>query len=396
MQRSIILLSFLATLVSSLRVVFITDTHIGENCNGDLSENCKPVRNLQDSIARVNTLDPQPDAVFISGDITASALPEQFEKAHEILSAIHAPWFPLLGNHDSWPYTKAADGTFNQTDTPIGDEYFSQVFKNQLDGSKNTVGAGAVVTDWPTSSCINGDYGYQTWHHNYRVSFPTIMPELTFLALDWSSRGSALPYAGVGPEAELHEYPCGTTEWLTNQLHDISNKQDKDIQAATQKLFLVQHHPFHNRDVLDPVGHNRVYNFTFDDKQLLTVQNILQTGGLNVKNYLGVQAGHIHRWFNGHAFTKFTATTQEWMNLIEYETSACKGWYADEQFVSSYTMIDFIYEEGSIPSEGKINSHMNQFWRLPTGKWQEKKLSPDRGDRFSVNDKGFIEQPLYT
>jgi len=59
-------------------------------------------------------------------------------------------------------------------------------------------------------------------------------------------------------------------------------------------------------------------------------------------------------------------------------------------------MIDFTYEEGSIPSEGKINSDMNQFWLLPTGKWQEKKLSPDRGDRFSVNDRGLIEQPLYT
>ena len=112
------------SLHAQVRVVQITDTHIGESCGGILTyEDCKPVRTLADAVARVNELDPQPTAVLITGDITSSALMPEFEKAYELLSAIKAPWYPILGNHDSWPYTRNEDGSFDQTATPIGDQF---------------------------------------------------------------------------------------------------------------------------------------------------------------------------------------------------------------------------------------------------------------------------------
>lgn len=85
-MRFLVVIAILAVLCdacAAIKVAFITDTHLGENCGfpPDLtSAGCKPVRNLEGSVAKVNTLDPQPDAVFISGDITASALPEEFAK----------------------------------------------------------------------------------------------------------------------------------------------------------------------------------------------------------------------------------------------------------------------------------------------------------------------------
>lgn len=38
----------------------------------------------------------------MTGDITASALLEEFQKAREILDALTVPWWPLLGNHDRY------------------------------------------------------------------------------------------------------------------------------------------------------------------------------------------------------------------------------------------------------------------------------------------------------
>lgn len=88
------------------------------------------------------------------------------------------------------------------------------------------------------------------------------------------------------------------------------------------------------------------------------------------------------------------------MGLIEYETSACKGWFIDESFVSAFTTVDFTYEhnrgeiETQTGTKSGIRQHMRQYWQLPSGEWEEKFLKPDRGDRLSVDDKGFIEQPL--
>ena len=161
---------------------------------------------LEAVVERLNSLEGEEavDVVFVSGDISSSALEREFVKANEILSRLTMPWLPAFGNHDAWTYERNADGTFEQTEKPLGDQMFADVFEHQLkNGPKGTNGE-IVVSEWPDTACLNGDFGFKTYHHNYLVDFPAF-PHLHDLVLDWAAREAALPEPGVGPQAELHD-----------------------------------------------------------------------------------------------------------------------------------------------------------------------------------------------
>ena len=80
-----------------LNVAVVTDVHIGESCGGNLSmEHCKPVRALTDVVNHINSM-KSIDAVFATGDLTASALSTEFQKFRDIMDGLQVPWWPLLG-----------------------------------------------------------------------------------------------------------------------------------------------------------------------------------------------------------------------------------------------------------------------------------------------------------
>jgi 3',5'-cyclic AMP phosphodiesterase CpdA len=260
----------------TLSIAVVTDIHIGQTCNHDdlpfTYENCLPVRTLTDAVGKMNSLSL--DGAFASGDIANWGLYEEFTKAREIFDTyLEVPWWPLMGNHDSWPY-KWTNGTFDQTDSPLGDQYFAEIYGDILAANYSKMNStqaarykSAIISGWPLQTCVNQDNkSVNSWFHNFEISFPEFSDSFKILNLDWVSRSTAWPEPGVGPQAELHDYECGTTDWLSNSLKAAD---------PNSKFFLFQHHPFHNVEILDPFGQNTIYNFTFDNYQLKRVQEIL-------------------------------------------------------------------------------------------------------------------------
>lgn len=360
--------------VRQLNVAFITDLHIGEGCYGDLSfESCKPVRTLTDAVNKINEI-PEIDCVFATGDLTSSALIEEFEKVRELLNNLNVPFYPVLGNHDSYPYTKHSDGSFNQTEYAMGDQYFGNIFRDVLQNEYSNTN----IANWTSELCYNADTSFNSWFHNYEVSFPNFSSNFKILALDWVARSDALPEPGVGPQAELHDFECGTIDWLVNQLEQYS---------ADTKIFLAQHHPF----IFDPTGTNGLKNFTFDKEQDARVQQVLMGGGMaqettvdayldgrvngnvtsgsvNPSSYIGVQSGHIHRWFDGYAFTNYTAISEDWLTFPQYETPAAKGWLLNEDFVSSIQIFTFVSGDHIDTTLKRVQG----IWKTPHGEWTDR------------------------
>jgi len=78
--------AFCVAIPMKLRFATLTDVHIGESCNGDLSyDACRPTRALTEALKKINSLDPPIDVVFMTGDLTSSALETEFQKNHDIM-----------------------------------------------------------------------------------------------------------------------------------------------------------------------------------------------------------------------------------------------------------------------------------------------------------------------
>ena len=78
----------------------ISDTHIAGW--GKKTYGIAPmVENLSQCIAHINQLNPEPDVVVVTGDITSSGTVEEFEQAASLLNKLNAPCYAIPGNHDN-------------------------------------------------------------------------------------------------------------------------------------------------------------------------------------------------------------------------------------------------------------------------------------------------------
>jgi 3',5'-cyclic-AMP phosphodiesterase len=74
-------------------VVQLTDLHL---CRADEAGEARVRR----TIAAVTALDPAPDCVLVTGDLTDTGTPEDSRRAAELLGTLDAPLHVIPGNHD--------------------------------------------------------------------------------------------------------------------------------------------------------------------------------------------------------------------------------------------------------------------------------------------------------
>jgi Icc protein len=103
---------------------------------------------LAKAVDAVLALDPAPDAVLMSGDLTEHASTEEYERAAELLAPLSMPLHLLAGNHDEADGLRAHLGAPGQAGEPL--QYSLRLGPLRLIACDTTVGgrdAGALGTE---------------------------------------------------------------------------------------------------------------------------------------------------------------------------------------------------------------------------------------------------------
>ena len=77
-----------------MRIAQITDTHLALDVSSRTED-------LARCVAQINDLDPLPDLVIHTGDVSHHGLPEEYAVARDIMEQLKSPWFVMAGNKDN-------------------------------------------------------------------------------------------------------------------------------------------------------------------------------------------------------------------------------------------------------------------------------------------------------
>jgi 3',5'-cyclic AMP phosphodiesterase CpdA len=95
-------------------LVQLTDPHVGADWgDGD------PVAMLAAAVEAVRAVEPNPDAVLVSGDLADHGGDDEYEQVRELLAPLEAPLYALPGNHDDRAALRRQFGVPGADDEPV-------------------------------------------------------------------------------------------------------------------------------------------------------------------------------------------------------------------------------------------------------------------------------------
>jgi len=256
----------------------LTDVHIGEG-EGDYGtpgyidtltgyEEGYAVRRLREALTylKQNWTAHKLAFIAVTGDLTDSGERSEYLRFQAIMDSVGLPYIAFIGNHDVWPYVNAS----NEAPWAYGDSLAVVWLNSMYSRFQNLVDA------WQSGPSLfqsvwNPERNHPSRFHNFYFDFRGVR----FVAVDGVTRQPA-PFgqAGVGPAADLHDFPGGTIRFLDTLLS----------QPQPYPLVFLCHYPLIDNPLS---GVN-----SFSPQEYERIVNLLYPQRSKVRLWL---AGHIHR-----------------------------------------------------------------------------------------------------
>lgn len=324
--------------------VHISDVHIGEDTpdygtpgffNDTMPDfdTMFPAVRLRQAVKWINYHEQDKNIKFVvvSGDLTGSAEKSEFQTCKKIMDGLNMPYVPIIGNHDIWPYVRYQ----NEAPYACGDSVMGEVFADTYDKAK------LFFDNWNDGERLTRTFNPEDSLEHYLQNFSFEYNGFIFYGLDFNPRyhvKKAEP--GIGPEAQLMDWPGGTFQWLKNELANNPRKKYHNIS-------FISHHPATNEILI------QLSNFVFDAAEY---DKIIQ-GLTPYKENLSL-------WMTGHIHVDYG---YDLVNKVMY----VRGVGANKDHDSAYFEIINVYEAEKPTGiiESTDNKNFNLFPNPNNGKF---------------------------